>query len=222
MRALLVLSATALLGRPALAQRAAPEGRVVTVLRGILGNARDTRYAHVTHVDEARGRYHFDCSGMARWVLHRATPDAQEALERGLNTRRPLARDYHAWFQRLPPGTGGRAWRAVSRGEDLRPGDVIAWVFPPQFHLAITGHVVFAMARPRRVSPRILRIQIADSTSNPHDEDTRSRAGRTGPGQGVIDLEVDPRSGALTGYRWSHRPGAGLLRVPINAARPLR
>ncbi|MBI5513581.1 MAG: hypothetical protein HY909_07415 [Deltaproteobacteria bacterium] len=223
-RAPTLLALVALLGlapRSAPAQRVSAEPPAVRVVRAVLRNTRDPRYDHVTRVDEPRGVYHFDCSGMVRWVLDSATPRAEASLERGLGTRRPLARDYHRWNASLPEGRPRGHWLRVARASELQPGDVLAWTFPPRFRLAITGHVVLVMNRPRRVSARRLRVQIADSTRNPHDDDTRSRRGTSGPGLGWIDLEYDPRTGALTGYQWSHRPGAGLLRVPINAGRPL-
>ena len=44
---------------------------IMDVLRGIETNLTHSSYSHSTAVDEARGSYVFDCSGMASWVLRR-------------------------------------------------------------------------------------------------------------------------------------------------------
>ena len=182
---------------------------------------RETRYAHTTRVDVAHGRYDWDCSGMAAWVLARAVPDAEREIERARGTHRPLARDYHGAFMALPSDSRS-SWRRVTRLTDAEPGDVIAWVFPPWVRASITGHVAILVARPVPV-PGVAsryRVRVADSTTVPHAADTRPRTAASGFGYGDIEIAVDPHTGAPVAYRWNDRPGRGFLRTSIALARP--
>jgi len=190
-------------------------------LHGIETSWRSGRYDHNTHVDETHGQYVFDCSAMVTWVLRRATPQAQRELEAASQAVRPLARHYYRHLARPTPS---RAWAPVARVADARPGDVIAWVFPPWVHTAVTGHVAFVIERPRPFAgrPNTFVLRIADSSSVPHDRDTRDRTQQRGFGYGDIYVSVDPRTGAPVSYRPNLRPGSGFLRTSLALGRPLR
>lgn len=182
---------------------------------------RSGRYTHDTRIDVAAGRYEFDCSAMVAWVLRRAAPVAERELEADTGAARPLARHYR---QHLAAATGRRAWAPVPRVADARPGDVVAWTFPPWIRTSVTGHVAFVVEAPRpfagRANTYVLRI--ADSSSVPHDRDTRERGLRRGFGHGDIYVSVDPATGAPIAYRPNLRPGTGFLRTSIVLGRPTR
>ena len=86
-------------------------------------------YSHGTRVDERRGSYAFDCSGMAIWVLGKANPKAARSVARGLGGR-PLARDVQRRLSRAPTDNPRDGWSRVARVQDAAPGDVLAWLKP--------------------------------------------------------------------------------------------
>ncbi len=210
---------------PAGAQRrrgaATTPSPVIRTLHAIETSWRSGRYDHNTHVDPARGQYEFDCSAMVTWVLRRATPQAQRQIEAASRAARPLARHY---YRHLAAPPAGGHWAPVVRVADARPGDVIAWVFPPWIRTTITGHVAFVLERPRPFAgrPHTFVVRIADSSSVPHDRDTRDRTRQRGFGYGDIYVSVDPTAGTPVAYRPNLRPGTGFLRTSIALGRPLR
>src|SRR6185503_3926276 len=109
----------------------------------------------------------------------------------------------------------------VSRAQDAKPSDVIAWIKPPIVPSPNTGHVAFIVHKPVPVAsrPGTYLVRVADSTSLLHDDDTRE--GRTGFGFGTIVVLADANSDAPTGFGW-----AGLrfwtFQTPIAIGRPLR
>jgi hypothetical protein len=158
-------------------------------------------YTHGFRVDERKGIYSFDCSGMAWWVLKKASPRAARSAARGLGGR-PLARDFQRRIASVPPGQVRGGWSRVARVADAAPGDVVAWVKPTELDSPNTGHVVFVVLPPVRVAgyDDAYLVRIADSTSLLHDQDTR--VGRSGFGFGTILLLVDPATGAPRAYGW--------------------
>jgi len=160
----------------------------------------DSVYSHGFHVDERRGIYAFDCSGMAEWVLRRASPRAARNTPRLAG--RPLARDFERRIAGAPVDQARDGWRRVARVEDAAPGDVVAWLKPSELDSQNTGHVAFIVLPPRRLAryDNAYLVRIADSTSLLHDRDTR--VGRTGFGLGTILLVTDPETGAPHAYGW--------------------
>jgi hypothetical protein len=172
------------------------------VLGRISERMTDTSYSHGTIVDERKGIYRFDCSGMVEWVLRQAAPTATRAREWGVGGR-PLARDYLRRIAAVPPGVERPGWRRIERVQDAAPGDVIAWRKPDIVRSPNSGHVAFVVLPPVRVPGQegAFLLRIADSSSLLHDADTR--VGRSGFGLGTILLLTDPASGAPIAYGWS-------------------
>ncbi len=161
----------------------------------------DASYTYGFFVDEKRGIYRFDCSGMVQWVLGRAAPRAAATMAYG-SEKRPLARDFQRRIARAPLDRARGGWRRVARVADLAPGDVVAWLKPVEIESPNTGHVAFVLVPPV-LAPgydNAYLVRIADSTRLLHDEDTR--VGRTGFGFGTILLVADPESGAPTAFGW--------------------
>lgn len=194
---------------------------VVRVLREIERSWRSGRYDHATRIDAAAGHYAFDCSVMVAWVLRRAAPAAEREVEASAHSTRPLARHYQRHLAAPPPRS---AWRTIPRVADARPGDVLAWNFPAWIRTSMTGHVAFVMEPPRVYPgrPHTFALRIADSSSVPHDRDTRERGRFRGFGYGDLYVQVDPVRGTPVAYRPNLRPGTGFLRTTISLARPLR
>jgi len=173
---------------------------VMRVLGRMAASVTESEYTHGFRVNEKRGIYAFDCSGMTHWVLRRAAPRAAAASAFGLSGR-PLARDYQRRIARVAPGSTRHGWSRVQRVDEARPGDVIAWIKPKIIDSPNTGHVAFVLLPPVRVTgyENAYLVRIADSTSLLHDDDTRG--GGSGFGFGTI-LLVTNESGAPTAYGW--------------------
>lgn len=174
--------------------------RVMRTLGKMASNLTESEYTHGFRVDEKRGIYAFDCSGMTQFVLRRAAPRAAAASAFGLSGR-PLARDFQRRIARAPVGAARHGWKRVHRVDEARPGDVVAWIKPSIIQSPNTGHVVFVVLPPVRVEgyENAYLVRVADSTSLLHDDDTR--VGRTGFGLGTILLVTD-ETGAPSAYGW--------------------
>ena len=179
--------------------------RVLRLLERIQNRLKRTRYQHRTVVRQWRGEFLWDCSGMVEWILKRAAPRTLSGIYR----ERPVARDFFRVISRAPVERARRGWRRLERLQDARPGDVFAWLRPPDWGKGITGHVGFILRPPRRVRgrPGTFAVRIADATSIPHQNDTRDYGGPGGFGVGTIIFGTDD-SGAPTHYGW-HGTRAG-------------
>jgi hypothetical protein len=161
----------------------------------------ESEYTYGFSVNEKRGVYRFDCSGMAQWVLKKAAPVAAVTIAHGLEPR-PLARDFQRRIARAPVDRERGGWRRIARVDELLPGDVVAWIKPVEIESPNTGHVLFVLLPPV-LAPgydNAYLVRVADSTRLYHDDDTR--LGRTGFGFGTILLVSDPESGAPTAFGW--------------------
>jgi hypothetical protein len=197
---------------------APPSAILMREMNRILANMKHTRYSHPTRVDEARGSYELDCSGLACYMLKRVLPEhyAKIAIPKG--QARATAMNFHDSFAAASTDVKGRdGWRRIERILDARPGDILAWrANPPK--PGATGHVVIIVGRPAVTPDRQVCVLIVDSTSMGHGNDTRAK-GQTGIGRGLMWFTVDAR-GRPIGYRWSHPKGT-LQRRAIAIGRPL-
>ena len=158
-------------------------------------------YSAVTRVNVARGEYSFDCSGMADWVLCRAAPAACRSVRSA--AQRPLARDFHRAIAAVPAGREHGGWRRIARVDQAEPGDVVAWIKPPEVPSRNSGHVAFIVRAPAPLPgyENAYLVRVADSTSLYHDNDTREPGLTDGFGFGTI-LLVSDESGAPVAYGW--------------------
>jgi hypothetical protein len=167
---------------------------------------KSSSYTHRTRVDEAAGVFDYDCSGFVEYALARSVPSALAALRKA-TVPRPLAKHLVAFLKALPAAGSGR-WRRVNRVEDLRQGDIIAWLRPADSVSRNTGHVmiVHGPIGPDPGHPGAVIVPIADSTALPHRPgDSRSSSGATGLGRGEAVLIADDK-GAPARFRWSRGP----------------
>jgi hypothetical protein len=165
-----------------------------------LAAMRRTHYQHTTKVDEAKGTFFYDCSGLVDYAVRRVLPADAAALPTSTSAR-PLAGDIERYLH------GGQAgpidgWQAIGRVDELRPGDVVAWLATEDSKTGDTGHVMVvlaaATANPGRTGQWL--VQVADSTLNPHALDSR-HTGETGLGTGTVGLVADD-GGAPTAFYW--------------------
>ena len=195
--------------------------RVVKLLGEVRANLRDSRYTHATLVNEKVGRYEFDCSGMAAWVLRRVAPKAHGAVLWRSKGSRPLARDYYSQIAAVPAGAPKNGWSRVERVSDTRPGDVIAWLRPKEVRSTNTGHVAFVVDAPRPTAevPHGYLLRIADASQYQHEDDTRAETGKTGFGMGTILVVADPETDTPVAYGWVGVRSAWLLETRIAIGR---
>lgn len=109
-------------------------------------------------------------------------------------------------IDRAPTDGVRKGWTRLASLADARPGDVFAWLRPahwPRRPFRNTGHVGFLLAAPEPVwgMPGAWAVRIADATSVPHQEDTRSWPGEGGYGEGTILFFADDQ-GRPTHYGW--------------------
>jgi hypothetical protein len=175
--------------------------RVMTVINDISRTLTDTGYQHQTRISKHQGRYYFDCSGMAEWILKQSAPLALKSVGRPKNGR-PLARDFFVAVNRLKPGQSRGAWKRLARIDEALPGDVLAWIRPKWFPSKSTGHVAFVVDTPKKNTGPVpgLLIRIADASKFQHENDTRKEK-ETGFGIGTLLVPTDG-DGAPLGYGW--------------------
>jgi hypothetical protein len=221
LRAAALGAALALLPAVGAAQRYTPGvggARVLQVLADVATTQRLGRYTHDTRIDVRAGRYEWDCSAMAAWVLRRAAPETVRAIA----AQRPLAVDFYRAIARSPAAPTRAPWQRIARVQDARPGDVFAWQRPRWFPSHNTGHVGFVVGVPE-VTPRGVLLRIADATSHGHEDDPRDGATRTGFGYGTLLIATDAQ-GAGTAYGWIGRdtPDEWMIPTPVVIGRPQR
>jgi len=97
---------------------------------------------------------------------------------------------------------------------------VVAWEHKTE---TSTGHAVIIAKAPVAGPEGSWMVEVYDSTSSPHGDDSRAQVldttgRRSGLGHGVMVFIADPATGAITGLRWSRKAKA--ITVPIAAGRP--
>lgn len=158
-------------------------------------------YQHFTDVDEASGRYNYDCSGFLDYSLQRVLPEAYAELPISKSkVHRPLAQDFYKLFSSEAPKT--KHWERIRKASDLRGGDIVAWLRPQDLDSHNTGHVMLVRDKPspNPDRPNEILIPIIDSTSAPHAKDNRNK-GQTGLGTGTIGI-VQNAEGDPIAYYW--------------------
>lgn len=175
---------------------------VMRQLGTIRSSLRSSRYTSELSIDQVNGRYDFDCSAMAGWILAQATPQAYSALVSS-TPRRPRAKDFHRLIAAIPPGQERDGWVRVARVSDVRAGDIIAWLRPRRTDSNNTGHVAFAALVPRRLPgyENAFFVRVVDASSDRHGDDTRAPT-HTGFGIGTIGLATTVH-GEPTHYSWT-------------------
>ncbi len=204
-----------------------PPSPVTTVLQRMETTLAFTRYSMDNRIDPLMGHYEIDAPGLVTWVLRRATPAAHRAVFAQVRARSPTARDYHDILSTAAPElVSGDAWLRLTQVGALRPGDVIAWRRPVGPHPATGGHhVAFVAAAPvRNVAAGGWLVRVTDSTSQPHDNDTRGPQSqhRSGLGTGTLLITADATTDAPTGYGWLGARTPAVTPASVALGRPLR
>lgn len=199
-------------------------GKIMELIRGIDSRLESSKYSHATRVDETRGNYEFDCSGMVTWVLHRSAKVAHSTVLGRTNGARPLARDFYDLIAAVKPGQKRYGWSRVARVSEAEPGDVIAWIKPPIIRSPSTGHVAFVVEPAHALDgiDNAYLLRVADASQYQHQDDSRTESGRTGFGFGTILVVADAESGGPVAYGWVGAQSRWVLPAQMAIGRPLR
>lgn len=189
-----------------------PARKVLKLQASIRASLTYTAYEHQTKVRPSEGIYVWDCSAMMGWFLRKVAPVARKSMDKG----RPVARDYYRKIARSSTKRPKGGWQRLRHIEDVRPGDVFAWIRPPGFPSRNTGHTGFALAPAEPVPelPGAYTLRILDATSLPHQDDTRTYDGGGGIGEGTILFMVD-ENGRGIAYGWHGRRSRGVIMTDI-------
>lgn len=193
------------IGRPVVvAEKQGPATRasrkLFALVEHIDSTLTESKYQHNTKVRRREGVYLWDCSGMMNWMLARVAPRAREALGRD----RPVARTYYRVIQKAPTRRARDGWRQLDDIREVRPGDVFAWLRPPDWPKGgNTGHVGIVVATPRAVDDieNAWAVRVVDASRYTHENDTRDPEGEGGWGMGTIMFVTD-RTGSPVAYGW--------------------
>lgn len=157
-------------------------------------------YQHHTDVDEAVGRFNYDCSGFLDYALQRISPSAYaEVPISKASSKRPLAQDFYTLLSH--PTRISSHWVQISHIDHVRTGDIVVWLRPPDSDSTNTGHVMVIVGRPIASSQtNEVLFTVLDSTTSPHAQDSRPQ-GQTGLGTGIIGVIVDTQGNPIA-FRW--------------------
>jgi hypothetical protein len=208
---------------------------VLRELRRIDHTLQTSVYTHgAPHIDPRSGVYKANCSNFLSWVLARNAPRAQRAVvetaqEHAQSIGRPYDRvraaSYYHRIVSSPTDHPADGWQRVPRIEDLAAGDVIVWLRPPSEAKINhnTGHTLVATGRPvpDATIPNGYLVRVADVSSFQHEDDTRTRDGRTGYGHGTILLIADPATNAPVAFGRVGRHSPAILASGIALGRPV-
>jgi hypothetical protein len=195
---------------------------VMAQIEEVEANVRSTQYRHATEVDESLGIYDWDCSGMVGWILRRAAPTAFGAFARD----RPVAQDIARMIHDAPTDSERDGWRRITHVSAVLPGDVFAWESPRNLRRdGMTGHTGFVVEAPVRLAglDEAYSIRVADSTTLPHQIDTRMIGldFDGGIGRGTMTFAVDA-DGAAYAYGWQGPWSLVFIRTPVEFGRVTR
>ena len=182
----------------------ATSDRILEKARLILTSQKDAKYEHKTHVVEAEGVYHLDCSGLLCHILKKISPVHLSEIPVAAGHSRALALQFYEAF--IDAGKNGKnGWVQIQQMKKAKPGDVLDWRLEKQIEGHDTGHVMIIDESPVEDSPTLFKVAIIDSTKSPHLNDTR-KDGATGVGRGTIWI-VTNEAGHPIGYHWKSKTG---------------
>ena len=161
-----------------------PAQHLSEAARRLLASVKSTSYSHHSAIDEDSGSFVTDCSGLVTWLLRQNLPGHLAAIPIKHGRSHPVAVDFQEAFAASATG-----WQCVVRVQDVRPGDVLAWRYLNPKPGKSTGHVMVIDSAATPDGENVFSVAVIDSTTAPHDDDTRSEF--DGVGRGTIHLRVD-------------------------------
>jgi hypothetical protein len=175
---------------------------------------RSSVYQHHTDVNEATGRFNYDCSGFLDYALQKVSPEAYaEVPISSASSKRPLAEDFYTLFSQRAKKSAH--WERIRKVNHVHAGDIVAWLRPIDNDSNNTGHVMIVSAEPS-INPQQtdeILIPVIDSTTSPHAQDSRLK-GQTGLGSGVIGVLFDRKNEPIA-YHWRGAKSKRAEQTPI-------
>ncbi len=163
-----------------------------------------TLYSHHDVVQEAQGRYQFDCVGMTNYFLGVGTPGANAAMRTALQIPAgyvPSPTHMAAYLAGLPSG-GTQHWKPIRQASEILPGDAIA--VPPALGSHEAGHAMIVAGPATSLPDGGYSIVVYDATAvppphGPHDSrltDARNAKMANGKASGLGSGTVEITAGA--------------------------
>jgi len=175
--------------------------RILTQAKKILTNLKETEYSHKTVVDEKRGFYGFDCSGLVVFVLKEAAPYALSQVDVDSGHHRARAVNFFDVIRNAPEDRSRNGWLFIRRLIDAEPGDFIVWRYPVISEKGTTGHMVIVLEKPVQEDSDSVNVTVMDAARSGHADDSRPE-GSKGVGVGRIRFKVN-ENGAPVSFYWS-------------------
>lgn len=155
-------------------------------IQELLAATQETSYQHHTEIDEQNGVLHCDCSGFVGFLLRHEFPEHYVSLDgdEAPWRKRPVATTFYETFIAAGESNNHRVtWQRIPKMMNVLPGDVLAWRKKTIKRGSTTGHVCVIASTPVKQKDGTVRIQIIDSTSVPHENDTRPGGNGVGTGE---------------------------------------
>jgi len=117
-------------------------------------------------------------------------------------------KNWHSIHDYVPAMDAEAGFTKITKVEDLRPGDVIAWLFIDMKGHRHDGHIAFIDTAPTKIKSRApytwsstqYEVKIIDTSSEVKSaDDTRAPTNSKGVGRGTIRLYADDKTGVLSG-----------------------
>lgn len=192
--------------------------KVILKIEKVLKNMKKTSYTHITDIDEQKGRYYLDCSGLAFYLLRKTAPVSLANVPIREGKVRPQAVCFHTIFSKSPKKKSVNGWLSIPHLIDAEPGDFIAWRKMIISEKGDTGHIVVVMEKPVLEEDGKIMVKILDSAKSGHSSDSRTSQ-ITGIGTGTIWFNVN-KKGEPVSYYWSSK-SINPKSLPIAIGRPI-
>lgn len=146
----------------------------------ILENIVDNSYSSENYIEEQKGIYRTNCSGIIIHLLKK----------NGISLPFKKAYEYFDFFKNSD-------YQKIERIDDLAPGDLIIWRKNNIPKKGTTGHMALCVGHIDKTSDRGT-IRVFDCVKMKHDNDTRRENGI-----GLGDLVLLHEDGVANGFIWS-------------------
>ena len=145
---------------------------------------------------------HADCVAFVEDMFKRARTGVPEQIP----TQK--FKNWHSIHDYVPAMDAEAGFTKIAKVEDLRPGDVIAWLFIDMKGHRHDGHIALIDTAPVKIKSRTpytwsstqYEVKIIDTSSEIKSaDDTRAPSNSKGVGRGTIRLYADDKTGLLSG-----------------------
>jgi len=184
----------------------------------IFENTLRSHYEHLhenaaEQIQEKNGQYcaTTDCSGFVSYVLNSTAPNHYAQILKLSGRTYPHAAIYAEFFRSLPEDKASNGWLRISKFEDLKRGDLIAWekINSSRKHHG-TGHVMIVVNTPEKPieenyknqTIKYVEVYVLDSSSIEHFPPQNlppliHQSSRDGIGKGMIRLILDDNNNII-------------------------